>query len=367
MIHPVTGLLLMAFIASPALSQVSSFSDDLKTGQVFSFKQKAQEISQYVNDIPEYRLDYTRWLPEQSNGQVLVYNHGLQSHRAWFYRTAETLRDMGYTVYALDRVGSGTSSSAYAIEGYRLGLEDFIPYLDDVSIVTKRGHIQDYHTHLTSIDRMLDIVANENPDQPIHLWANSYGSKLITRYLLDEKRANRVASAIFTTPGLFRNKVSMPLPFSKIDLVLGKNSDEFPSPVTEQDLDNGASWFTELEPWFSKIKHDPLSVRVMTRKLALQTQSLDKYIATHSPENTAIQSVPRFYLLVNQDPMMDNQKVQSHIEQIKKNSTLKFYQGGKNHKHFLTFTEDAQQVIQDIHHFILGTQTSETTFAGVSQ
>lgn len=343
--------LVCTFLSIPSISEESPFTYDLKTGQTFSFQQEALFFSDLTGKKMSYKLDYTKWSPEVSNGQIVLYNHGLQSHRGWFNATGERLRELGYTVYALDRIGSGTSSNAYAIDGYPLGLEDFIPFLDDISITQKRGHIHNYETHLDSIDLMLDIIESENPNKPIHLWANSYGSKIITRYLLDHHRAEKITSTVFTTPGLFRNTETMPLPFSKLDLVLGKNIDEFPSPVTPSNNDNGASWFTDLEPWYSKIKADPLSVRVMTRKLALQTRLMDSYIANNIENNTAILSVPRFYLLVDQDPMMDNDKVKDHINKIKTNSIIKNYDGGKGGKHFLAFTTDANTVIKDIHSF----------------
>lgn len=345
--------LLVSLASMPVFAELTSpFSEDLKTGEHFSFQQKDHYFSNYLKQDIRYRLDYTRWQPKKSNGQVIIYNHGMQSHRAWFNSTAEALSELGYTVYAFDRIGSGTSSKAYGIHGYPLGLEDFTSLLTDVEILQLRGHIHDYEIFLDSIDLMIEIAKSEQPEKPIHLWANSYGAKIITRYLLDQNRADKVRSAIFTTPGLFRNTSSMPLPFSKIDLFLSKNTDEFPSPVTPVNNDNGANWFTDMEPWVSKISNDPLSVRSMTRKMALQTQSMDRYIENNISGNSAISSVPRFYLLVKGDAMMDNRKVLKHVETIKTASRIKFYEGGSNHKHFLTFTPDAQQAISDIHGFI---------------
>jgi|GEM_PF-3487167 len=349
-------ILLIPFISvifsSIAQSQAASFADDLKTGQVFSFKQKDPLFSEILNKEIFYRLDYTRWLPEKSNGHVIVYNHGLQSHRAWFNSTAEYLRTLGYTIYAFDRIGSGTSSDAYALDGYLLGLEDFMPFLPDINVVKRRGHIEDYHMFLDSIDLMLDIVEVEHENNPIHLWANSYGAKIITRYLLDEERSKRVQSAVFTTPGLFRNKDSMPLPFSKLSLIIGKNSDLFPSPVTPVNDDNGANWFTNMNTWLSKISNDEFSVRHMTRKLALQTSAMDADIAEQSDQFNPLFNKKRLYLLVKDDAMMDNLKVMKHIQKNKQGSQVNIYHGDKNPKHFLTFTPDAQAALADIHHFI---------------
>jgi alpha-beta hydrolase superfamily lysophospholipase len=339
-------------LSSITLSQVGSFADDLKTGEVFSFQQRDNFFSERLNKEISYRLDYTRWLPEKSNGHIIVYNHGLQSHRAWFNSTAEYLRTLGYTVYAFDRIGSGTSSDAFALDGYPLGLEDLMPFLPGMKVTTRRGHIEDYHMFLDSIDLMLGIVETEHTANNIHLWANSYGAKIITRYLLDESRSKRIKSAIFTTPGLFRDTQSMPLPFSKLSLITAKNSDQFDSPVTPLNGDNGASWFTNMDTWLSKIANDRLSVRQMTRKLALQTREMDAYIAKKSEQPNALHYKSRLYLLVDNDAMMNNDKMLKHIEKNKPGSQVKVYQGGSQPKHFLAFTPDAKTALADIHKFI---------------
>ncbi len=69
-----------------------------------------EQVSVKIGTEIAYHLAYTRWIPESPNGIVIVYNHGLQSHRGWFNGTANDLVARGYTVYAFDRIGSGTSS-----------------------------------------------------------------------------------------------------------------------------------------------------------------------------------------------------------------------------------------------------------------
>lgn len=363
----VSACLYWCMLSSPVLAQMTTpFSDDLKTGQDFSFQQKDVYLSEYLDKEIIYQLDYTRWLPDESNGQIIIYNHGLQSHRAWFNATAEKLKKLGYTVYAFDRIGSGTSSNALGIQGYPMGLEDYVSFLKDIEVVERRGHIRNYHTFLTSIDKMVEIAIKEQPEHSIHLWANSYGAKIITRYLLDHERANKISSAVFTTPGLFRNKETMPLPFSKLSLIFGKNTDRFPSPVTPVNDDNGANWFTGIEPWLTKIANDPLSVRHMTRKMALQTREMDQYISNNIETNTAISNVPRMYLLVDDDPMMDNRKVLEHIGKNKTGTVVKHYSGGPDHKHFLTFTPDADKAISDIHQFISHSSLSSQSITKVT-
>jgi hypothetical protein len=58
--------------------------------------------------------------------------------------------------------------------------------------------------------------------------------------------------------------------------------------------------------------------------------------------------------------MMDNDKVMAHIQKNKPGSQVNVYEGGAKHKHFLTFTPDAQAALSDIHLFI-SEQAGNTT------
>ncbi len=331
------------------------FTVDLKTGENGFFLQEDPFYSDKLKETVQYKLDYTRWQPssQKDNGHVIIYNHGLQSHRAWFNATAEKLKLLGYTVYAFDRIGSGTSSDAYALDGWYMGMEEWVPFLPFVDVVQRRGHIRDYDQFLTSIDKMKKIALNENPNKKIHLWGNSYGAKIVTNYLLDSERSHNISSSIFTTPGLYRNKEKMPLPFSRVSLFLSKSADQFESPVVPIDNNKGAHWFTSMPTWLDRITNDPLSLRTMTRKMGFQTLAMDKNIAAHEGKNLDFSKSKRFYLMVNDDVMMDNEKMQQHIANNQGNNQVKFYQGGKENKHFLAFTADADTAINDIDQFLL--------------
>lgn len=345
---------LAGWCALPVLAAVNPFAASLVTGEDASFYQEDPFYTEKLGEKAQYRLDYTRWLPspETDNGHVIIYNHGLQSHRGWYNATAEKLKTLGYSVYAFDRIGSGTSSEAYAQDGWYMGLEEWLPFLPDMEVVKRRGHIREYQQFLQSIDKMVDIVAGEHPNKPIHLWGNSYGAKIVTRYLLDTERCEKITSSIFTTPGLFRDEENMPLTFSKISLFFSKNADVFPTPVVASENNNGAHWFTSDEPWVDYIRNDFLSLRTMTRKMAFQTLALDMDIEDYAYGNQGFVDSKRLYLLVNDDVMMDNGKMLKHIADYKGNSEVKFYQGGDYNKHFLAFTQDADNAINDIDQFL---------------
>lgn len=328
----------------------SPFDTDLKTGEHGHFTVQDHYLSDKFDREIHYRIDYTRWRPDAPNGNTIVYLHGLQSHRGWFYATAERLRGLGYTLFAFDRAGSGSSESALAQNGWPFGLEDLLTFLPGVTLEARRSHASSYSLHLDTLDEMINLASAEFPNHRLHLWGNSYAAKIVSRFLQNEARSKRITSTVMTTPGLYRNDETMPLPFSKWSLISANNADSFPSPVTELNQDNGASWFTSMAPWHNKIQTDPLSNRSMTREMALQTRRLDKDI---EQDLKKLNGLRRFYLLVEGDAMMDNLKTLQTIKLVPNGAILKYYQGGEDHKHFLSFTTDREQALIDIHRFLI--------------
>ena len=296
------------------------------------------EISkEYLN---RFRIDYTKWTPSESNGHIIIYNHGLQSHRAWFFDTAEELVEQGFTIYAFDRIGSGTSSNKIPISNY------------NPSLIVKPGHIHDWKIFVKTLQEIKNIAKNENPISKIHLWGNSYGAKIVTSYLLMNEDKD-ISSVVFTTPGLYLNKENMPLPFSIFKFIFSSDQNYFNSPLYETDSDNGASHFTSDPEYFEKIKHDTLSNRKITRRFLIETRSMDKFISKKSNGKSNLGHIPRFYLMVKNDVMMDNEKMIKHINKNSQLAEYKWYSGGDDNRHFLTFTKDKFEALSDIVDFIL--------------
>lgn len=282
-----------------------------------------------------YAISYTVWQPQHPNGRVIVYNQGMQSHRGWFYASAEKLRSKGFTVYAFDRIGAGESDGGLVSR--------------DGGLVHLRGHVGDWRLFVDTLDAMAGIAGDENPGQDIVLWGNSYGAKVVTAYLqlhADDLAGKRIETAIFTVPGLFVNDASMPLPFSRVRLVLSGNLRYFPVPMVARNNDNGASWFVGPGAWFDRIREDGLSLRYLTRRAYLETHALDR-AATGRPATPQL-PIPDFYLLVRSDPMMDNDRLEEFLAARATDSLVKYYDGGPDNKHFLLFTEDADEALADI-------------------
>jgi alpha-beta hydrolase superfamily lysophospholipase len=330
-----------ALAASGASAAQNPFADLIGSGNSRRFAQEDEQISEKTGEARAYEIHYTKWQPATPNGKVIVYNHGFQSHRGWFYATANEFAGQGYAVYAFDRIGSGESSGGMAI--------------DNGEVVDVRGHVRDWKLFLESVDLMLDVAVEENPGAELILWGNSYGAKVVTAYLYergDRPAARDISAAVLTTPGNYRNKDGMPLPFSRVRLVSSGGLREFPVPMVERNGDNGASWFVAPGPWFDRIRDDELSLREVTRSYYMETNQLDK--ATNGRSKRTKLGVSAFYLMVRDDVMMNNDKMQKDIEEHASDSVFKYYAGGPENKHFLLFTEDREEAIADILAFLDG-------------
>lgn len=334
--------LIVFLLALPALAGLASpFDEQIGRGEDASFEFRDAELSGELGRDVTYEIRYTKWTPGEPNGRVIVYNHGLQSHRGWFNEAAGSLADDGYAVYAFDRIGSGESSDGASVLKKELA--------------AARGHIDRWRLYIETLARMVEIAGKENPGAEIAVWGNSYGAKVVTAFLFehaDTLAQKRVSAAVFTTPGLYSNSKTMPLAFSKMKLLSASTMDRFPVPMVEENGDNGAGWFIGPGPWFERIKKDERSMRDATKRFWFQTRDLDKFI--NGRTKSADFRVPTFHLMVQGDRLMDNEKMERHIDKHAPKGIFKYYSGGPGSHHLLFFTEDADLAVEDVKHFLDG-------------
>lgn len=289
-----------------------------------------------------YQLRYTYWLPGRSNGKVIIYNHGLQSHRGWFYGSAEYLAILGYTVYAFDRVGAGQSSASVSVR----------PASDNgsaASLIRQHGHVDRWQVWTDSLDQMVRLVRKRHPSLELNLWANSFAAHILTGYI-NSYPDRGVRRLVFTTPGLFSR---LPLPFTIPELIAAAPGQYFASTIPEQQGDQGATLFTS-DPFYQwAISTDGYSQRRFSREFYLAVGGLTQFNLLRTSFSTdPLASFPRFYLYVPADPMMDNQRLRSYLTLAPDNTVVKAYSGGDDHRHLLAFTADMQQSILDIDDFL---------------
>ena len=272
-------------------------------------------------------ISFIVWTPAhttKSQGHTIIFNHGLQGHKEWFYKFGEKLSKSGYTVYAFDRLGSGKSSGI-------------------------KGHIESWKSYTLTLDKMVQHARSEHPNNKISLWGSSYGGNIVTAYLQQYQNCDEFEAAVLITPGPFRNKKELPLPFKRIKLYFSRNKRYFPSPVTDIEGDRGANFYTSKKKWQQKITNDPFSLRMMTRKFYLETNKMNRFIASKNSLK-----IKRFYLLVGRDSVMNNIKLLTYMRTNPSNTSYKIYRGGDDEKHVIEFTEDSKEAISDITYFLNG-------------
>ncbi|WNO11153.1 alpha/beta hydrolase [Teredinibacter sp. KSP-S5-2] len=293
----------------------------------------------------KYKIRYTKWTPMTSNNQVVIYNHGLQSHSGWFNETAEKLSALGYTVYAFDRIGTGTSG-----DGKSLLTAD---QTDEGMTMLNRGagHTGNWKVYTRTIHLMKQLAKAQNPGKSINIWANSYAANIVTAYILQYEPED-VSAYVFTSPGLFS---ILPLPFPIDDLINSQPGTYFPTTIPEQNGDQGAYLFTSIPEYQNAITRDRRSQRDFTKEFYFNILGIQNYhFGKAAQPGSYLDKTKRFYLVVNGDPMMSTQKTIDYVSQHASNATLKLYNGGADNRHFLTFTEDAQQVLNDVDVFLTG-------------
>ncbi len=88
----------------------------------------------------------------QAGAPVLLHLHGIEGHSQWFSRTASVLNQLGVTVYALDRRGSGLNQG-------------------------QRGHLPKHALFLADIEAILSVIASKHPNSALILMANCWAAK----------------------------------------------------------------------------------------------------------------------------------------------------------------------------------------------
>jgi len=134
----------------------------------FRFSEGAQPFS------VEAARGYAWRNPTATAALVLV--HGLQSHAQWFAEAGELLWERGFSVYALDRRGSGSSPGV-------------------------RGDIGDYRQWYAEVEAVVRLAESEQPGIGVHLVGHCFGADVALGTLLAGRVKAR--SLVMLTPGFY--------------------------------------------------------------------------------------------------------------------------------------------------------------------
>ncbi|MEA3305985.1 MAG: alpha/beta fold hydrolase, partial [Candidatus Omnitrophota bacterium] len=95
-------------------------------------------------------LSFRKW---NGTGNVIIYLHGIESNSEWFSPFASRLNEKGFTLYGLDRRGSGLNQE-------------------------NRGDIDDYNVFFDDIKAALNFVKDRNIGRKIYIMGICWGGLL---------------------------------------------------------------------------------------------------------------------------------------------------------------------------------------------
>ncbi len=201
----------------------------------------------------------------------LVLIHGFQSHAQWFAEAGDLLCDRGFSVYALDRRGSGSSPG-------------------------ERGHVDRYRAWLEEVVEVVARAREEAPAAPVHLIGHCFGANLAMGAVLTEPI--EVASIVMLTPGLYvqpdytlRQKAQIAF------RVLTRSHALFRAPQE-------AAMFSRDPDLIAWIRGDTLGAQRVTGQCLLQTGRLLRFVRRGARQL----SVPVLVLEAEHDRISDNER-----------------------------------------------------------
>ena len=250
-------------------------------------------------------------------GLLLV--HGMQSHARWFEvsGTLNTLSNSGITCLAYDRRGSGRS-------GGKIGHADSAEQM-----------LEDFATGLAGLRELL--AKSENPDAPIHVLANCFGTRITLPYLMKEPSAFQ--SVILTAPATHMSSKADYGTMQRLEILFSRRNRYFDTPLQDQ-------YFVSSDPALNWIHNDELSLRRVTGSFLLSTNALTKKM--YKAARTL--SIPLLVILGTRDCMVNNQAIRSDfVGNYKGPCRVVEY----NAEHYIDFTEYQSELAREVASWII--------------
>ena len=242
-------------------------------------------------------------------GSVIIYLHGVESNSGWFSYFASRLNENGFTLYGIDRRGSG------------LNKED-------------RGDIGDYDIFLDDIEDALGFVREENPGKKIFLMGICWGGILAVNYVAKGKAAPD--GLILLSPAIYR-KVDLSIcvkAIAKLCFFICPKA-RFKIPIKDQ-------MFTSCERHLDFIKKDRMRIRSLTCRFFNEILRMEREL---SGINHKIRT-PIAVLLAGDDEIVDNQRIEQWFKKLETgDKTIKIFD---DLRHVMPFEKNIAPLIDFI-------------------
>ncbi|EMI47064.1 MULTISPECIES: alpha/beta fold hydrolase [Pirellulaceae] len=275
---------------------------------------------EYYTGHDSRRLAARVWNTEAPIADVVCL-HGIVSHGGWYESSSASLAENGMDVHFLERRGSGLNvDSPGDVDDWQTWVSDFVVYLR--KLPNNRPKI------LLGISWggiLATYIAKQHPELV-------NGLALICPGLYSSKAANRfqrIALRVARSVGVLNKRVQVPL----------------------QD----PALFTHSPVWQEYIKTDPLALREITIRFAINNLKLLSE-ATTAPEKI---QTPVLLMLASTDPITDNNATRRFVQRFgTSDKTVIEYEGAS---HTLEFEDDPSSYFHDLAKWCQKVASASTT------
>jgi alpha-beta hydrolase superfamily lysophospholipase len=224
-----------------------------------------------------YRPCARVWDVAAPRGRVVLV-HGIISHGGWYLESCRALAAAGFETHFLDRRGSGLNAAG-------------------------RGDVDDYQTWIEDVEVYLNGLGS---NLPRHLLGISWGGKLA---IAVAKHSPQLLDSVgMLCPGMFAPRAPGPVQRALVSTAVRAGLGGFKATIPLKD----PALFTESPRWQAYIRHDPLTLRRVTLRLARQDAQLDRYVADAASAVT----VPALLALAGRDRISDNRRLRQFFDQL---------------------------------------------------
>lgn len=289
------------------------FLQTTNAGDIYQLSNRSEIKTYQVSDNKQ--LDFRFYPATNTHKQNIIYLHGIESHSGWFDKAALQLNALGYSVYALDRRGSGLNREN----------RGFI-----------RGHVEHYDVLFDDINHFID--SQSFTKKPI-IVGLSWGGKLALSYNI--AFPEKIESLILITPGLI-SLVDVGI-LDKIQIFWSSyfsSSKQFKLPIQPQ-------MFTTTPYYLDYIKQDPLRNDSASASFLMQSRDLDGYII----DNIAKNPKPTLLFLAGNDQIIDNVGVVQLLQENANNEQPLTIIDYPEQTHSIQF-DATEQLVKDINAWI---------------
>ncbi|MDP3789431.1 MAG: alpha/beta fold hydrolase [Candidatus Omnitrophota bacterium] len=243
-------------------------------------------------------LAFRKW---QGTGDIIVYLHGIESNSGWFSQLALQLAGRGFTLYGIDRRGSGLNEE-------------------------NGGDIKDYNIFFDDIEDALRLVKEQNAGKKIYIMGICWGALLAVNYILKGK--TNPDGLVLLSPAIYR----------KVDLNPGAKAlvlacslfypqVRFKIPINDR-------MFTANERYLNFIRNDKMRLRYLTCRFFSEIVKMER---DFGPLNDGV-ILPLIVLLAGHDDIVDNERVKKWFNALPaRDKTIRIFD---DFHHVMPFEEE---------------------------